>query len=314
MASPRPRTTLTDLAIVVSLPLVWGLNYVVIKGALPSFSSPQTFNALRWTLGVLILTAGALIRRESFRIDARDWGRLSVAAGVGIVLQQITFINGLRLTTAGHSALINGLSPAMVAVAAASFGFERISRETWTGLVLSLVGLALVSRPGTGTLPPTAPWGDLLTFVSAACWVTYTLVSQPLAERYPPWALSATTLGVATIALVAIAVPGLRAQSWQLGWGPWLAVLYAGALTIALGYVIWTVAIARIGVTQTAVLTNLNPVVALVAAWFVLDERLTLLQACGAGCLICGVALTRLGRARAGRRPWRAADANASRR
>ena len=149
----------------MSLPVVWGLNYVVIKGALPSFSSPQTFNALRWTLGALILLGGALARRESLRIDPRDWGRLAVVAGIGIVLQQVTFINGLRLTTAGHSALINGLSPAMVAVAAAALGLERISRLTWTGVGLSLLGLALVSRPGAGTLPPTAAWGDLLTFV-----------------------------------------------------------------------------------------------------------------------------------------------------
>ena len=297
MAPPHPRATLTDLTVVVSLPVVWGLNYVVIKDALPSFSSPQTFNALRWTLGALILLAGALMRREPLRIDPPDWARLAVVAGVGIVLQQLTFINGLRLTTAGHSALINGLAPAMVAVAAAGLGLERISRLTWIGLALSLLGLSIVSRPGAATLPPTAPLGDLLTFGSAAAWAAYTLLSRPLAERYPAWGLSAVTLGVSTIVLVALAVPGLRAQSWQLGWGAWLAVLYAGALTIALGYVLWTVAVGRIGVTQTAVLTNLNPVVALIAAWLVLGERLTVFQACGAGCLVGGVALTRLGRA-----------------
>ena len=70
------------------------------------------------------------------------------------------------------------------------------------------------------------------------------------------------TLGLSTIVLVLIALPDLRAQSWQLGWDAWLAVIYAGALTIALGYVLWTIAMRRIGATQTAVLTNLNPVVA----------------------------------------------------
>ena len=39
------------------------------------------------------------------------------------------------------------------------------------------------------------------------------------------------------------------------------------------------------------------------AAWFLLGERLSLTQACGAACLVAGVALTRIGRARA-----RAAD------
>ncbi|HLN12691.1 MAG TPA: DMT family transporter [bacterium] len=298
MASPHPRITFMDFTIIVSLPVVWGLNYVIIKGALPSFSSPQTFNALRWTLGALILLGGALARRESLRIDPRDWGRVAVVAGVGIVLQQITFINGLPLTTAGHSALINGLSPSMVAVTAAVLGLERISRLTWSGVGLSVVGLALVSRPDAGTLPPTAAWGDLLTLGSAACWVAYTLVSRPLAERYPPWSLSAVTLGLATIVLVLIALPDLRAQSWQLGWGAWLALIYSGALTIALGYVLWTIALRRIGATQTAVLTNLNPVVALTAAWFLLGERLSLTQACGAACVVAGVALTRIGRAR----------------
>ncbi len=54
----------------------------------------------------------------------------------------------------------------------------------------------------------------------------------------------------------------------------------------------WSVAIRRIGTARTAVLANLAPVVALIAAWALLGERLDAPQVLGAALVIGGVSLT----------------------
>jgi len=294
MANLRGRVTLADVVLVSFVPVVWGLNYIVIKGTLPSFASPAGFNAVRWVIGTTVLLALAIAHRESLWIERRDWGRLAVVVGIGVVGQQVTFITGLALTTAGHSALMLGCSPVMVALASAALRIERVSRRTWGGIALSLLGLTLLVRPGAENLPPTAAWGDLLTLASAACWAVYTLASGPLAVRYPSAGLTAVILAVSTVVLVAIGLPDVRAQNWgALGWAAWGGLLYSAVLTIALGYMVWAVAIRRLGTTRTAILTNLNPVVALVSAWFLLGEHLTAGQGLGAGCVLVGVALTR---------------------
>ncbi len=294
MADPRGRPAPADFFIFVFVPVVWGLNFIVIKDALPDFASPQVFNAVRWILAAAVLLVLVAVRRDPLRIAPRDWGYLALVAGVGNVLQQLTFINGIRLTTAGHSALIMGLSPLMVALAGAVLGRERVDRRTWSGIVLSVVGLALLVRPAEAGAPATAFAGDLLTLASAACWALYTLASRPLTVRYPPVSITAITVTLATVVLILAAVPDLHAQAWRtVSWRAWGGLVYSGGLTIAFGYVIWSMAIRRIGTARTAILANLNPVVAVAAAWLLLGERLNAGQALGAALVIAGISLTR---------------------
>jgi drug/metabolite transporter (DMT)-like permease len=283
-----------DLLFVAFVPVVWGLNFIVIKDALPAFSSPQGFNALRWILATGVLLALVAVRRDPLRIAERDWGRLLLISVVGNVFQQLTFINGIRLTTAGHSALIMGLSPVMVAAGGAAFGLERVARATWAGILLSVLGLVFLIRPGAAEAPSTAFAGDLLTLASAACWAVYTLASRPLTLRYPPMTVTALSVTAAAAILVVLGVPALQAQSWSaLRWTAWGSLLYSGTLTIAFGYAIWSLAIRRIGTARTSILANLNPVIALIAAWILLGERLNVWQALGAALVLAGIALTR---------------------
>lgn len=294
MADSPGRSTPADFFIFMFVPVVWGVNFIVIKNALPGFASPQVFNALRWVLATAVLLGLVAVRRDPFWIAPRDWGSLALVAGVGNVLQQLTFINGIKLTTAGHSALIMGLSPVMVALTGAVFGLEPVDRRTWGGIILSVVGLALLVRPGAAGAPAGAFAGDLLTLASAACWALYTLASRPLAVRYPPASVTAITVTLATVVLLLVALPDLHAQRWPVvprrAWG---GLVYSGGLTIAFGYVIWSMAIRRIGTARTAILANLNPVVAVVAAWLLLGERLDPWQALGAALVIAGVSLAR---------------------
>jgi drug/metabolite transporter (DMT)-like permease len=291
---PRRGLSPTDFFVVVFIPLTWGLNFIVIKSALAAFLSPQSFNAVRWTLATGVLLTLTAVRRESFQIAPRDWGRIALVSGVGNVLQQVSFINGIRLTTAGHAALMMGMSPVIVALAGAALGLERVDRRIWAGIALSVVGLALLVRPGAAGAPPSAFLGDLLVLTSAACWALYTLASRPLAVRYPPAALTTITVALASAVLIAIGLGDLRAQSWEtVPWSAWAGLVYSGGVTIAFGYAIWAVAIRRIGTARTAIVTNLNPVVAVIAAWLLLGERLDATQIAGAALVVAGVALAR---------------------
>lgn len=294
MQDKRAAAPAADAVFYVYVPLVWGLNYIVIKAALPAFDSPLAFNALRWALAAALLLALVLVRRDRLWIAPRDRPRILALSLLGNVLQQVTFVEGIRLTTAGQAALFMSLTPVMVAAASAALRLERVGRRTWAGIVLSVLGLAAILHPGAATGPATAPWGDLLVLASAACWAYYTIACRPLTERYAPSVVATVPVLVAAAALALIGIPALRRQSWTaVGAAAWAGIAYSGGLLIALGYVAWSVAIRRIGASRTAVLTNLNPVVALIAAWLLLGERLDPLQAAGAVLVITGVVLTR---------------------
>ena len=290
----RHALTAVDAVFYLYVPLVWGLNYIVIKAALPAFSSPLGFNAVRWAFAAALLLALVALRRERLSVAPADRPRMLALAFVGNALQQVTFVEGIRFTTAGHAALFMSLVPVMVAAASAALGLERVAPRTWAGILLSIVGLGAILRPGAVTLPAAAPWGDLLIFASAACWAYYTIACRPLTVRYPPSVVATVPVLLGAAVLVLIGIPALRAQNWPaVSVAAWAGVADSGGLLIALGYVVWSVAVRRIGASRTAVLTNLMPVVALLAAWLLLGERLDAIQTAGAVLVIAGVALTR---------------------
>jgi drug/metabolite transporter (DMT)-like permease len=294
-ALSRSAAAILDAVFYVYVPLVWGLNYIVIKAALPAFASPLAFNAVRWAFAAAALLLLVAVRRDRLRVARTDVPRVLALALIGNALQQVTFIEGIRLTTAGQAALFMSLTPVMVAAASAVLGLERVTRAAWAGIALSVTGAAAILRPGTAARPPAALWGDLLVLTSAACWAYYTIACRPLTERYPPSVVAALPVLPAAAVLALAGVPALRSQQWDaVGPAAWAGIVYSGGLLIALGYVAWSVAIRRIGASRTAALTNLNPVVALIAARLLLGERLDPVQAGGAALVIAGVALTRL--------------------
>lgn len=293
-AAWRSGARIADAALYSYVPLVWGLNFIVIKAALPAFASPLAFNAVRWAFAAAVLLVVVAFRHERLSVARPDWPRVLALAFVGNALQQITFVEGIRLTTAGQAALFMSLTPVIVAAASALLKLERVAGVTWTGIVLSVAGAAAILHPGAGAKPAGAVRGDLLVLASAGCWAYYTIASRQLAQRYPPSVVAALPVLPAAAVLVLAGLPTLRFQFWPaVEPAAWAGIAYSGGLVIALGYVLWSIAVRRIGASRTAALINLNPVVALIAAWLLLGERLEAAQAAGAALVIAGVALTR---------------------
>ena len=81
----------------------------------------------------------------------------------------------------------------------------------------------------------------------------------------------------------------------MVGAGAWSGLVFSGALSIALAYLIWYYGVRHLGSSRTAVYSNTVPLVAIVVAWFTLGETPTLLQLVGAVSIVGGVLLAKLG-------------------
>ena len=94
--------------------------------------------------------------------------------------------------------------------------------------------------------------------------------------------------------LVVASMPSLIATNWSaVGAGGWLALLYSSVLSMGVAYFFWYRGLRVLGPTRTAVYSNLQPIVALLAAWAFLGEIPTIFQGIGAVTIIAGVFLTR---------------------
>src|SRR5262245_45238042 len=146
---PKP-ARLTQLAITaapVVFVLLWSTGFIGARYGLP-YIEPLTFLAVRMVFVVVLMALIAAI--GGARFPSRPEIAHSLAAGAlvhGLYLGGV-FIAISQGVPAGISALIPGLQPILTSTIANRFMGETVTRIQWLGLVLGLVGVALVLHDG----------------------------------------------------------------------------------------------------------------------------------------------------------------------
>jgi drug/metabolite transporter (DMT)-like permease len=272
--------------------LIWGINFPVAKAALVELP-PLAFNALRFPFAAAVLYLALRVRGGSGRPLPQDRLRIFVLAVLGNVGYQQFFIFGLDNTRAGTASVLLAATPIITALFSAAAGHERVVARTWIGVVATFAGIILVvTAGGDHASGESSLLGDALMLSASFSWAFYTVGSRDLIARYGALQFTAWTLWIGTAGLCLIGLPSvLRTDLTAVSPGAWLGVVYAGALSIGVAYLIWYHGVRQLGNTRTAAYSNLVPLVALMAAWLQLGEVPATGQVVGAGVIIAGVTL-----------------------
>ena len=308
--APVPASAFTRSAIwidigLVTLCVIWGVNFSVIKVALLEIE-PLAFNALRFPLAAETLFV--LLRwRGPIPLPHKDHRARVVLLGLlGNLVYQFLFIFGIDATFAGNASLVLATTPVWTLVLSTLLGQEQHTVAVWVGVLTTMGGMVFVVVGGASALGYSdgLPHGDLLLIAAAVTWSVYTVGAQDLTRRYGALAVTSWTLWIGTLGLVAAGAPSVASMDFgAISLTAWASVGYAGVLAIAVAYWLWNVGLEHIGSARTSVLSNLVPVVALITAALWLDEQPSVLQMTGAAIIIGGVWLARVARAKEGLSP-----------
>lgn len=290
--------------------LIWGCNFTVVKAALLTLD-PHLFNALRFSLSVALLSvfwafpAFRLRRRTAARIRDR-WQTdrlpfvLVIALGLGgHVLYQVLFIEGIARTNAGTTSLLLAGVPLWTAVVGSAMGIDHLSRGAWFGLAVGFAGTVLVALPGDASAVGAIhiDFGAMLVLLASIAWAGYTAFSKPLMRSLSTLTLTLSTMLVGLPVLWLFALPSLPSADWStVGFWTWAAVVYSGALSTGLAYVLWNYGIQHRGPAHTAVYGNLVPIVGVATGAVFLGEQVGVPELAGGALILVGLLLMRRSR------------------
>jgi len=267
--------------------LIWGLSFMAIKSAVAEVA-PMSLGFARFAIALLILPFIALGVREDLRIALRDLPLFALGGIFGFTLYFLGENNGVKLLSSSESSIVIGTIPVATMLAERLFLAARLPGRAYVGALLSFAGVALiVARAGGGA---SSLAGFLYMGLAAACWVVYAFLTRPLTGRYGRvsvtfWQSLFGLLGFVPFALA-------EAASWRAPSGlAWLSILYLGIFCSALGYWFYITSLDILGAGASSVFINLIPVVAVIAGFLFMGDRLALAQWLGAVVAIAGVYL-----------------------
>ena len=296
----RTRPSLVSEIGLLAVVVVWGVNFAVIKVPL-EVAPPFTVNLLRFTVSVAVLGALHLRQARARGVSAfetfRTGGtRAVVGLGLlGIFVYQMGFIVGVDRVSAGTSALLIATAPGWTALAAHALGIERLLGVGWVAIGVSLAGVALVIAGDPETTIEAEGLGVALMLGASMAWGLYTALSRPLLERgVSPIGLTFWGIVVSFPFLIGLAAPQFGSVEWAAfdGWDV-AALVFSGGLSTGLAYAIWNDSVRRVGVSRTAVFSNLVPFVAVLAGVVLQGERVSVVQIVGGVVVVAGIVLLR---------------------
>ncbi len=271
----------------LAVAVIWGMTFLSIKVAIREFG-PMSLALFRFVIASILLTVIMVITRTPFRIARRDMLLLSASGLVGVTLYFFFENNGIMRLTASESSLIIGTIPVVTLIGEILFLKTRPDRKEAGGIVLSFVGVALIVLRSESV--GSAPLGYVYMGGAALSWVVYSFMTRPLSGRYPM--LAVTFWQMVTGALGCIPFAIVEHQVWSgLSAVALLNAAYLGVFGSAIGYWLYVIALDHLGPGASSVFINLIPVVAVVASFVLLGERLGLMQLVGGVLAIVGVYL-----------------------
>jgi drug/metabolite transporter (DMT)-like permease len=270
--------------------LVWGSTYLAARIGVTALP-PILFGGFRFIFAGVLLGMVALALGRKFDLDRNEWRHLAIIAA-GTVLVPNGLTNWAMQSVASNQAAILNASAALWIALFATRGrrAHAIDRRTLTGLGVGFAGTALIVWPESGTVA-----GDfrmqLLILVAVFVWSASTVHIRNVHSK----------LDLLTFSSIQMLLGGLMMTSVGFAMGEWrdwtwsrpglMAMVYLTIFSSCIAYTAFSWLTRNTTPAMVGTYSYVNPAIAAVLGWWLLDERLDATSIWGMVIMCAGVAL-----------------------
>lgn len=289
------------VAILVTM-ICWSWSGMAVKLALTVLTSLQLV-VYRFTLSVVaMMTIGIVCRRSSLlrlqRVAWRDWPLFVLGGVFQPFLYYLLETHTYRLLSSPTiaSALLS-LSPLTAPLLAWLIIGERVPARVVWGIVISTIGVLLLTLAGAADFSIGNPWGVLLGLGAVCAAVLYTVVLRKIPKRYNAltvvcWMQVVSLLLFCPLWLWQGGVGETQALAHVSSAELWPAlggVAYLALVASVVGFVLYCYTVRRIGVTRADAFNNIRPVFTAVWMLVCFGEHLPWAKWVGVLCVVAGL-------------------------
>lgn len=263
--------------------LIWGGNFVIGK-SLVDYASPLTLTTLRWGIAILFLLPMVWWKEKKLLPPRKAILPLIIMGITGVSLFNLFQFWALKETTATNVGLISTLNAISIAVFSSLFLKERLNLLQILSMLFSFFGVILVLSKGNIGLLFSLKLniGDLWMIIAVCIWGLYSVCSRWVTKIISPLLATLYSGIFGLVVLIPFNVSDFTISKVSTSFI--VAILYTGIISTVLCMVFWNIGVQKIGAASAGIFLNFNPIFTAILAFFLLDEKMTLIQ--GTGCVI----------------------------
>ncbi len=273
-----------------AMSVIWGMPYLLIKIAVGGVPVPVLVLA-RVAIGAALLLPIA-IRRGQFAALAPVWHWVAAFAFVEIIIPWFVLSEAERHIASSLTGLLIASTPIMVALLSLLIGAgERLSWVRWAGLLVGLIGVALLAGPD---LIGSSATGTVARSVGEVLFVAFCYASGPLIANRKLAELPSVAMTAASLSLAAVVYAPLAALDWPSTVPSAKVLLSLAGLALictALAFLVFFALIGEVGPARASVITYINPAIAVTLGVAVLGEQVTPLMLAAFATILAGSVL-----------------------
>ena len=285
------------VAILAVIP--WGTSFLSTKILMEDGGfSPVEMFAYRFTVAYLLLLLVTF--KKIFSDSWKDELQLAVCGICAGSLYFITENYALQNTTTGNVSLLASISPIFTTLLMALFYRLRISSGVAIGSIIAFIGVAcIIFSHGEGFV--IKPLGDILAICASLSWAVYSIVAKNLIPRYSSLFITRKLFFYGVLS----ALPILFTQIPVNDMGLHIAELcdfsnpkyilnfsFLVVMCSVVAYLLWNECMKIIGPVMTNNYMYMQPLVTMIAGYFILNETITVLGYLGCILIIGGLVIS----------------------
>nr|WP_269448706.1 DMT family transporter [Metabacillus kandeliae] len=252
-------------------------------------ASPAPVTAFyRMFLSALILLPVFLMksRKEISGLTKKDW-IFTVSAGVLLAFHFVLWFESLQYTSVASSVVLVTLQPLFAFLGTYLFFKERLSIKAMVS-ALAAIGGSLIISWGDMKISGMALFGDMLALLACLMVTAYLLFGQEVRKRHSLTLYTGLVYGISAAVLLiyclVFSYPLAPKES-----GDWIYFILLAVFPNLLGHSLFNWALKWISTNTISVAILFEPVGAVILAYFILGEVITLPQIIGGTIIFGGI-------------------------
>ena len=170
LMSALPKLSRRQLWTLITLTLVWGINWPIMKFGVTGFP-PLTFRSLSMLIGLPVLGLALVLMKVPLRIPRAHWWELLKLTFFNMFVWHVLVILALPMLSSGRAAILGYTMPNFSAISGVLWFNAPLRTRQWLGVAAAGLGVLLLL------------WNELNHLSGQPFWVLMVLVAAAVFSK-----------------------------------------------------------------------------------------------------------------------------------